>query len=176
MLHLLNMTQKALSQNLQSLTESLLGLARQYCWNKISSKVRYVIKKVDTAQIVDIGISQRIKWRNQILKNSPILSLDQAVEVLYKGINNIYLIELYVFHAKKKETLIEIELLEKSELEEAYQETLINHVPTFHCKIAMPPYVSFDSTEQFDINWQLETLEYKWKMFWWNRKMRKLFK
>ncbi|MFN7119346.1 MAG: hypothetical protein ACK4TA_21285 [Saprospiraceae bacterium] len=170
------MTQQTLYQNLHALTDSLLDLARQYCWNTIAPKVRYIIRKVDTAKIEGMDLWQRKQWENRILKNSPILSLEQAVKVLHQDWNNIYLIELYIFHAKKKETLVEIEVLEKSELEETYQETLINHIPTFHCKINMPLYLPFNSTERFDINWHLKNLDFHWRMFWFKRKMRKYFK
>lgn len=39
-----------------------------------------------------------------------------------------------------------------------------------NCKIPIPPYIKIDSKEKFDINWQLETIEYKWKMLWMNLK------
>gem|GEM_PF-6784071 len=44
-----------------------------------------------------------------------------------------------------------------------------------HCKVPIPQY-ALDSKERFDINWQLLTWEYYWKMFWWKREITKKMK
>ncbi len=71
---------------------------------------------------------------------------------------------------------MEIEILEKSELDVEYRKTVLNDSPMLHCKVAIPPYSNFDKKDKFDINWQIGTFEYKWKMFWWRRKMKKKMK
>ena len=68
---------------------------------------------------------------------------------------------------------MEIEILEKSALEEGYRASVLNDPPMLHCKVAIPPYIESVKKDKFDINWQLDTIEYKWKMFWLKRKMKK---
>jgi len=40
-----------------------------------------------------------------------------------------------------------------------------------HCKVPIPQYAD-QTKEKFNINWQLGTLDSKWKMFWWKQKMK----
>lgn len=149
-LHQGKITKENLYNQIKEATKELLEMAKERSWNKISNDVSYVIKK---------GKSER-------------MNLDSAIKQLKSEFENIYLIELYVFKAEKKETIVEIKILEKSELDFEYRKTAINESPTLHCKVAIPPYIGLEEKGKFDINWQWETFEYKWKMFLWRRKIK----
>ena len=144
-----------LKEQIKEATSQLLEMAKEYSWNKISSNVKYVIKKVDTKVFNDTNLYELNKIRRKLLEKKPKLNLNKAVEELKAEFENIYLVELYIFNSKKDRTFVEIEILEKSELDEEYRETVIENSPMLHCKIAIPPYIGFDKKEKFDINWQL---------------------
>ena len=63
---------------------------------------------------------------------------------------HIYLIELYIFKVNKKETIVEIEILEKSELDIEYRKTILDNSPMLHCKVVIPPYIGLEKKDKFD--------------------------
>lgn len=146
-------TKDNLSHAIQEATIKLLELAREHSWNKISSNVKYVLQKIKADTIID---------KNNLLK----LDSEFIIEELISEFENIHLIELFILKASKKETIVLIEILEKSELAFEHQKTVEKDPPMLHCKVPIPPYIDTKRKNKFDINWQLGTLEYKWKMFW----------
>ena len=169
-------TKENLNRQIKEATNTLLEMAKEHSWNKISSNVRYVIKKVKTEITEGENLFQTNRIRKRLLSLKERLNLESAIKQLKSEFENIYLIELYIFKASKKETIVEIEILEKSELDAEYRKTVLNDSPMLHCKVAIPPYIGLEKKDKFDINWQLETIEYKWKIFWWRRKMKKEIK
>ena len=169
-------TKENLNLQIKEATNTLLEMAKEHSWNKISNEVRYVINTVKT-EITEVeNLFDRNRMRKKILEGKERVNLDSAIKQLKSDFDNIYLIELYVFKAKKNETIVEIEILEKSQLEDEYRKTVADKSPMLHCKVAIPPYKGLKGKGKFDINWQLETIEYKWKMFWWRRKINKKLK
>lgn len=159
-------TKTNLNQQIKEATNQLLQMADERAWNKISRQLKFVIKKVKTELTDSKSILNRNKTRKRLLEQKERLDLDKAIHQLKSEFDNIYLIELYIFKACKNETIIEVEVLEKTELSIEHRKTILDATPTIHCKVAIPPYIDLDSNDKFDINWQLETFEYKWKMFW----------
>lgn len=166
-------TIKNLNRQIKEATDQLLEMAKEHSWNTISSNVKYVIEKVKKDITNGGNLFETNRIRKRLLNLKEKLSLETAIKQLNSKFENIYLIELYVLKASKKETIVEIEILEKSELDIEYRKTVVNQSPMLHCKVAIPPYIGFEKQDEFDINWQLETLEYKWKMFWWRRKIKR---
>lgn len=162
-------TQENLNLKLQDATSKLLEMARNLTWNKISNNVKFLIKKVRVKEAAE-NLFEEIRIRKKLLNSKEKLNLDTAVNQLNLEFENIYLIDLYIFKADKKETIVEIEVLEKSELDIEYRKTILDNPPMLHCKVAMPPYIGFEKKKEFDINWQLETIEYKWEIFFWRIK------
>ena len=169
-------TAKNLNRQIKEATNQLLEMAKEHSWNKISSDVKYVIKKVKAEITEGKNLFETNRIRKRLLSLKERLDLKSAIKQLNSEFENIYLIELYIFKASKKETIVEIEILEKSELDAEYRKTVLNESPMLHCKVAIPPYIGFEKKDKFDINWQLETIECKWKVFWWRRKIKKKMK
>ncbi len=164
-------TTENLSQKIKEATSQLIDMAKVHSWNNISSNVKYVIKKVDAEIMEGEDFFETNRIRKKLLSLKERLNLDSAVKQLISEFENIYLIELYIFKASKKETIVEIEIFEKSKLDLEYRKEVINNPPMLHCKVQIPPYIGFGNETKFDINWQLETFEFKWKIFWWKRKI-----
>lgn len=169
-------TKKNLNRQIEEATDNLLEMAKEHSWNKISGNVKFVIKKVKTDITEGSNLFETNRIRKKILEQKERLNLEFAIKQLKSEFKNLYLIELYVFKANKKDTIVEIEILEKSELGVDQQKIVKNNSPMLHCKVAIPPYIGLENKDKFDINWQLETIEYKWKMFWWRRKTKKKMK
>ncbi|MEM9846318.1 MAG: hypothetical protein AAF847_00410 [Bacteroidota bacterium] len=159
-------TRKNLNQQIQVATKMLLEMAKEHAWNKISDNVKYVVNKFKTDQIKEENFFSQNRIRKRHLLSKEQFDLETVVQQLKAEFENIYLIDLYVFKANKKETIVEIGILEKSELGKDQKEIMKEVSPMLHAKVAIPPYIESKSKTKFDINWQLETAEYKWKMFW----------
>lgn len=165
-------TPENLHLKIKDATHELLEMAREFSWNRISSNVRYVTKKVNLETIERKNNFEINRIRKMILSSQERLSLESAILQLNAEFDNIYLIELYVFKATRRETIVEIEILEKSELRAKYENIAVDECPTLHGKVPIPLYIGYKNKDKykFDINWQLETFEYKWKMFWFGMK------
>ncbi len=160
-----NITGENLDRQIGKATSQLLEMAKECSWNNISGNVTYVLRKIEPGATDGENLHDRNRIRKKVLEQQAPVSLGAAADRLKSGFENIYLLDLYIFKANKKETIVEIEILEKTELDPAYQQA-VNHLPPrIHCKVAIPPYSSFEAKDKFDINWQLETVEYQWKMF-----------
>lgn len=174
-------TKQNLQQNIDEATILLLKMARDVCWNNIKDEVKYVIKRVNLGVERTENFHNRDKLRKEVLNKKERLTLDSAIQELSSDFDNIYLIELYIFKAEKKETIVEIEVLERSELidhldlDSEESKNYLHQNMMFHCKVPLPPYANEDKNIKFDINWQLGTLEHKWKLFWWRRKTKKKY-
>jgi len=166
-------TRENLYHTIKKATITLLEMAREHSWNEISNDVKFVIKKVETDILENLKPFEGNKIRKRLLNSKEELSLDKAIEQLKSEFESIYLIELYIFKVTTKQTIVEIEILEKSTLDAEYRKTILSDPPMLHCKVAIPPYIDTKSKDKFDINWQLETFEFKWKMFWHRVKRKK---
>jgi hypothetical protein len=157
------LTTETLPEILTQTTAALLKMAREMTWNTISDQVCYVIRKTNPGENGNLIDNNRM--RKRLLDAAPVLTPDQAVEVLRKQYPNLYLIELYVFKALQNRTIVEIALLEKDQLETNYRLSVAGNPPEWHCKVAIPPYRT-DAGEKFDIHWPIGPWEFRWKMFW----------
>lgn len=147
-------------------------MARDLTWNNISDNCVYIISEYnDSAE----NAFERNKIRKALNdKKTPQLltEIDQELSSLYA---DIYQIDLYVYRAKKDNTIIEIELLRKSSLDAEYRKTIQDNPPSLHCKVAMPSYYQ-NKKEKFDIHWQNGTLGHWWKMLRWRQALKKEMK
>jgi len=163
------MKKENLYKDLSDAVQSLLKLARESSFNDISENCTCIISEIKHS---DKNFFDQYKIRKADNdKKKPKLLTDIIVD-LETLFPNLYDVNLYVYKADKNSTLIEIQYFPRSSLDIEYQKTSATQETMLHCKVAIPPYAS-DSKEKFDINWQLGTINHKWKMFWWQRKTKK---
>ncbi|WP_299126245.1 hypothetical protein [uncultured Winogradskyella sp.] len=156
------MKKENLEQSLREATSSLLEMARNSCWNKISDNTSYIISEIinDERNFFD----RRIE-RKKVNEKKKTKSLEQITAELKDIYENLYDINLYVYKSKKESTIIEIQYYPKSSLESDFYETVKENNPMLHCKIGLPNYRKND-TKKFDVNWELGGIRHEWNSFW----------
>jgi len=163
------MKRENLYKDLSEAVQSLLKLARDSSFNVISENCTSIISEIKHSDKNFFDRNKIRKAENDKKTPKPLTDIIVDLETLFP---NLYDVNLYVYKADKNSTLIEIQYFPRSSLDIEYQKTSETHETMLHCKVAIPPYAS-DKKEKFDINWQLGTINHKWKMFWWQRKTKK---
>jgi hypothetical protein len=160
--HLKTVTKNNLELNLKEAASTLLEMARNSCWNKISDNTNYIISKIvnDEGNFFD----KRVE-RKKVNDKKKTKSLEQITAELKDIYENLYDINLYIYKSSKESTIIEVQYYPKSSLESEFYETVKNNEPMLHVKIGIPPYVD-NKTEKYDVNWELGGIRYKWNLFW----------
>ena len=163
------MKKENILKDLTEATRSLLDMARDLSYSDISDKCLYIISEIKDS---DKNFYERNKIRikeNSSKTPKPLADILPDLEALY---SNFYDVNLYVYKSDKQLTIIEIQYYPRSSLDIEYRQKTQSQQTMLHCKVANPPYYS-DTKEKFDINWEFEPLNHKWKMFWWRRKTKK---
>jgi hypothetical protein len=163
------MKKESIYTEISNAVQRLLKLARDSSFNDISDDCMFIISEIKHS---DKNFFEQYKIRKLINdKKTPKILTDMIgeLESLYA---NLYDVNLYVYKASKYSTIIEIQYFPRSSLDIEYQKISATQETMLHCKVAIPAYAS-DNKERFDINWQLGTINHKWKMFWWQRKTKK---
>ena len=164
------MTRETLDQTIKDSTKNLIQMVRKHCWNHISDNCVYIISEIEND---DKDFFQKRIERNKTNKTKTPKTIEETTNKLKEIYSNIYDINFYVYKAKKRKTIIEIQYFPKSLLATNFLEKVKENEPIIHCKISQPPYIE-KNTEKFDINWEHNELKYYWKMFWWKRKTKKI--
>ncbi|HCM35735.1 hypothetical protein [Chryseobacterium sp.] len=130
--------------------DDLLQLSGQYCWNRISLNLVFILS--DSNEFDGADLFKRRESRKMINNSKTPITLDAAIEVLNNEYHDLYDINLYIFKADKKETLIEIQYYRKSNFEIDYFAKIKDNPPMFHSKISIPSYAL--GVGKFDVNWE----------------------
>ena len=154
-------TKNNLEQNLKEATSTLLEMAKNSCWNKISNNTSYIIS--EKVNIEQNSFQKRIE-RKKANNKKKTKSLEQITAKLKDIYENLYDINLCIYKSQKENTIIEIQYYLKSSHESEFYETVKNNNPMLHAKIGIPPYVN-NKTEKYDVNWELGGMRYKWNLF-----------
>ena len=164
------MTKENLHSDLAEATEKLLGMARDHSWNTISNNCLYIISEIKDSNGKNFLEQRKIRKKvNRNKKPKPLQVLVSELEGIYE---NLYDVNLYVFHSTSKQTVVEIQYYPKSSLDKDYLEKVNGNDPMLYCKVAIPPY-SNDDKSKFDINWELGGLHHEWKMYWWRKRTKR---
>lgn len=164
------MTKENLHYDLEEATEKLLGIARDRSWNTISNNCLYIISEIKDSNGKNF-FEQRL-IRKKVNRNKKPKPLQLAISELESIYENLYDVNLHVFHSTLKQTVVEIQFYPKSSLDKDYVEKVKDNDPMLHCKVAIPPY-SNDDKSKFDINWELGGLRHEWKMYWWRKRTKR---
>jgi len=151
-----------LEQDLKEATSSLLEMARNSCWNKISDNTSFLISEIknDGTNAFEKRIKRKKENEKKVTKSLEQISTE--LKTIYK---NLYDINLRIYKSKKEYTVIEIQYYPKSSLESDFYETVKYNDPMLHCKIGVPPYKN-NKTEKYDVNWELGGMRSKWNLYW----------
>lgn len=163
------MTIETLESDLIHLTENLLEMARNCTKNEISNDCKYLLTEIVNSEMNLNEQRKRNKKLNDLKNPRNLNQIIPDLKVIY---DNIYDLNVYVFKAESNITIIEIKYFLKSSLNKNDFEKVKNSEPMFHCKLAIPPYVT-DNNMKFDINWEHGGLRHIWNMFWWRKKIAK---
>ncbi len=163
------MKKENLYKEIWDAVQSLLKMARESSFNKISDNCKFIISKIKHSDKNFFEQNKIRKIDNDKKTPKPLTDTIVELEIIYA---NLYDVNLYVYKAESHSTIIEIQYFPRSLHDVEYQRISATQETMLHCKVAVPPYAS-DNKEKFDINWQLGTLNHTWKMFWWQRKTKK---
>lgn len=161
-----NVTKNNLEQNLKEATSTLLEMARNSCWNKISDNITYLISEIKNDELNAFDKRKERKKENEKRIAKSLEQISTELKAIYK---NLYDINLYIYKSEKENTIIEIQYFPKSSLESDFYETIKYNEPMLHCKIGIPPYVN-NKSEKYDVNWELGGMRYELNLFWWRMK------
>ncbi|WPO89118.1 hypothetical protein [Chryseobacterium sp. HR92] len=158
------MNRESLRDSINICITNLLGLAKINCWNTISPNLFFILSDFNEFKEQD-PTEQRMS-RNRINNSKTLLTLDSALDILHKECNDLYDVNLYIFRANKRETIIEIQYYRKSNFDTDYFAVVKDNPPMFHSKVPMPVYAWEGS--KFDINWESGGgIYHDWKSFLW---------
>ncbi|OCA80359.1 hypothetical protein BBH99_15895 [Chryseobacterium contaminans] len=155
------MGKENLKEKIEICIVNIQQLATTNCWNKISSNFVFIVS--DFNEFEGENFFERRKSRNKVNKSKIILSLDLAIDILDREYQDLYDVNLYIFKANKKETIIEIQYYRKSNLASDYLKMVKDNEPMYHAKILKPYYVK--DSNKFDVNWESGGLRYLWNHF-----------
>lgn len=155
------MNKESLKENIEISIANLQRLVMINCWNKISSNFVFIVS--DFNEFERSTFFEQRKVRNKVNKSKITLSLNSAIEILDREYQDLYDVNLYIFKADKKETIIEIQYYRKSNFEPDYFAMIKDNPPMFHSKISIPTY--FLKNRKFDINWELGGIRQFWNIF-----------
>ena len=144
------MIQENLSERIQSSVDNLLRLAKIHCWNTVSGNICYIVS--DFNEFDGTNVFKRRASRNRVNRFKAQLTFDAAVDILNQEYSDLYDVNLYIFKALKKQTIIEIQFYRKSNLNADYFVLVKDHPPMFHAKITIPVYAWEGG--KFDVNWE----------------------
>lgn len=143
------MNRDNLIDEIQKLSVKLIKLAENKCWNTISYNLTFIVSDFN-----EFGedFRERRRYRNEINKSKQPQTLEKAIEILKNEFDDLYDVNLYIFKALKKETIIEIQYYRKSNMEPDYFEKIKDNPPMLHSKVVLPSY-ALDG-QKFDVNWE----------------------
>jgi hypothetical protein len=162
------MTKDTLQKKIEEAIPKLLDLARELSWNKISHNCKFILTEIKDSQ--ENFHVQRVLGKKENDKKVPV-TFPEIMPLLQTLYDNLYDINLYIYRAGNQLTVIDIRYFPKSSLDPQYRQKILHSAPTFHCKIAKPPWLT-DKKEKFDINWENKQWLIDWKLFWMRRKLK----
>jgi hypothetical protein len=139
----------------------LLKLARELTWNEISDNCLFIISEI-TDEPTDAHQRRRLTKRLNDAKQP--LPLDALAPALHQLHGNLHDINLYIYRATTKVTVVDVRYYPRSSLSANYQAQVAYQPPMFHVKVATPPWVALEQPQpKFDINWEHQVTWTWWR-------------
>lgn len=167
------MAEENLEIDIKNGVEQLLKMAKNLCWNKISSNCLFILSEIEEGGGQNFLEIQRIRNHKNNKKtpkrlNDIVLELSKIYDILYD-------VNLFIYKAESKRTIIEIRYYPKYSLDKDYLLLVKDNPPMWHSKLTLPPYHE-KGKSKFDVNWEQGGFRHFWKLFWWKMKKEKSFK
>lgn len=163
------MTKDTLKKEIEEAIPSLLEMARELSRNKISDNCKFILIEIkDSDENFNM---QRVLRKKENNKKVPV-TFSEIILPLQNIYENLYDINLQIFRASRRLTVIEILYYPKSSLDPDYKKSVLCNSPMLHCKVAQPPWLT-GKKEKFDINWENKQWVIQWKLFWMGQKLRR---
>jgi hypothetical protein len=156
------MSSSTLESQIRAAVPKLLDMAKELTWNKLSDNCKFIMTEIKNNE-ENFNIQRRLRKKENDLK-IPV-TLSEIMPILLSLYDNFYDVNLYIYKATKKLTVIDINYYLKSSLDKDYRQKVLHDESMFHCKISMPPWQN-DKEKKFDINWEHKERLTKWKLFW----------
>ena len=168
---MITITPETLEKNVESAVGTLLNMARDLTWNKISPNCKFILS--ETREMAGNFHDQRIIIQKENNRKKPV-SFSEVMPIVLQRYPILYEIDLYVYKAKKRETIIDIRYVNKQSFDEDYIKKVKSDPPMLHCKVAMPPWLPMEGPKpKFDINWEHKHLYLRWRIYLERRKFNK---
>jgi len=144
-------------------------MARGLSWNKISNNCKFILSEIKASE--ENFYMQRVLRKKANDKKAPVTfsEIMLTVQNLY---DNLYDINLHIYRADRRLTIVDIRYYPKSSLDPNHREKVIHNPPMLHAKVAQPPWLT-DKKEKFDINWEHKQWLIQWKLFWMGQKLKR---
>lgn len=139
-----------LENEIRGASQTLLKMAKDSTWNKFSDNLKFIVKEIRESS--DDFNKQPLDRKIENDKKTPT-NLNEIMPFFHSVYEDLYDINLYIYKASAKMTIIEIQYYLKSSLPEDYRLEIINNPPMLHCKVPIPPWLSHKS-KKFNINWE----------------------
>lgn len=144
---------------LEKATISLLKLAKECAYNNISDNCFYIISEIPK-QEMDTETARKLRnVQNRAKQPVELTKLNKKLELLYPLTHDF---NLFIYEARKDQTIIDIRHFPRTFLELDYQRQLADVPPMLNAKVPLPPY-HIDG-EKIDINWESGNIRHQWNM------------
>lgn len=164
------MTSNNLQKEIEEAIPKLLDLAIELTWNKISNNCKFILTEIkDTPENFH---TRRVLRKKENDKKVPV-AFSEIMTELQNLYDNLYDIDLQIYRADSRLTVVDICYYPKSSLDQEYRQKVEHRPPMLHCKVAMPPWLL--DKERFDINWERKQWLINWKMFRMRRQHKRSF-
>ncbi|MVO08107.1 hypothetical protein GOQ30_02880 [Flavobacterium sp. TP390] len=162
------MNKENLENKITDATSRLITMASDFCWNTLSKNCYYILSEID--ETIGKILFEKNKIRKKVNEVKTPKHLEEITQDLALLYTNLYDINFYIYKATKDKTIIEIKYFLKTSHTKDFYETIKNNDSMWHCKVAIPPYLSsigkpIKEKKKFDVNWQLGGIRYEWNLF-----------
>ena len=123
-------------EEIENAIPRLLDLAKELTWNKISNNHTFILSEIKYSD--KNAFEQRRLTNRENGRKTPV-PLHELTPALLQLYDDVYDINLYIYKATRKQTVIDIRYYRKSSLDEHYRAKVIGNKPMMHCKISIPP-------------------------------------
>jgi len=156
------MKKESIEVDLSKAVKELLALAGSLTWNHIPERCLFILSEIKNSEQHPRKQFQIKVKENKSKKAQPLHQLIQELEELYP---DLYDVNLYIYKATKKASIVEIQYYRRSSLSDEYKIMKVDQEPMLHSKVMLPVYNKKD--KKFDLHWQFGTFNHQWNFFWW---------